>query len=53
VAVVHSYRQYRKDRVEESAEAVAAAAEHNVVAEVADGSLVADGVGGRPSAPRD
>jgi uncharacterized membrane protein YfcA len=53
VAVVHSYRQYRKDRVEESAEAVAAAAEHNVVAEMADGSLVADGVGGRPSAPRD
>jgi uncharacterized membrane protein YfcA len=53
VAVVHSYRQYRKDRVEESAEAVAAAAEHNVVAEMADDSLVADGVGGRPSAPRD
>src|SRR3954462_375298 len=36
-AVVHSYRQYRKDRVLESAEAVAAEAEiqSNVVADVA------------------
>jgi uncharacterized membrane protein YfcA len=63
LAVVHSYRQYRKDRAQESADAIAAVAEQNVVAEVAgdeaddslvaDDALVADGVGGRPSAPRD
>jgi hypothetical protein len=58
VAVVHSYREYRKDRALESADAIAAVAERNVVADVqndgfddalADGSIPA----GRPSAPRD
>ena len=57
-AVVHSYRQYRKDRVLESADAVAAEAEiqANVAADVdtetpalADARIPA----GRPSAPRD
>jgi uncharacterized membrane protein YfcA len=53
-AVVHSYRQYRKDRVQESVMAVAAVAEQNVVAEVepSEDSLLADRVGGRPDAPR-
>jgi uncharacterized membrane protein YfcA len=47
-AVVHSFRAYRRDRVLESAEAVAAEAEiaPNVVAEVRVPA-------GRPSAPRD
>jgi uncharacterized protein len=57
-AVVHSYRQYRKDRVLESADTVAAEAEiqANVAADVdtetralADARIPA----GRPSAPRD
>jgi uncharacterized membrane protein YfcA len=54
-AVVHSYRQYRKERALESAEAVAAEAEieANVVAEphveIVDGAPV---TAGRPSAPR-
>ncbi|TFV80205.1 sulfite exporter TauE/SafE family protein [Blastococcus sp. CT_GayMR20] len=57
-AVVHSYRAYRRDRALESADAIAAVAERNVVADVrndgfdealADGQLSA----GRPSAPRD
>jgi hypothetical protein len=53
-AVVHSYRQYRKDRALESADAVTAVAEANVVAQVGD--RLADDVpvpAGRPSAPRD
>ncbi|MCZ2857760.1 sulfite exporter TauE/SafE family protein [Blastococcus sp. VKM Ac-2987] len=51
-AVVHSYRQYRKDKAVESADAVAEVAERNVVADV---TLTEDEpVGaGRPSAPRD
>src|SRR5688572_20618419 len=55
-AVVHSYRQYRKDRALESAEAVAAEAgiEANIVAEpdveIVDGAPV---TAGRPSSPRD
>ncbi len=54
-AVVHSYRQYRKDRAFESAEAVAAEAaiEANIVAE--PGVEIVDGApetAGRPSAPR-
>jgi hypothetical protein len=53
-AVVHSYRQYRKDRALESVEAIAALAERNVVAEAdaehVDGAAV---TAGRPSAPRD
>ena len=54
-AVVHSYRQYRKERGFESAEAVPAEAEiqANIVAEpeveVADGAPM---TAGRPSAPR-
>jgi len=57
-AVVHSYRQYRKDRVLESADTVAAEAEiqANVAADIdtetrafADARIPA----GRPSAPRD
>jgi uncharacterized membrane protein YfcA len=53
-AVVHSYRQYRKDRALESADAVAAEAERNadepnVVADLKEGPVPA----GRPSAPRD
>jgi uncharacterized protein len=52
-AVVHSYRAYRKDRALESADAVAAVAERNAVADlenaVAEGQITA----GRPSAPRD
>jgi uncharacterized membrane protein YfcA len=57
-AVVHSYRQYRKDRVLESAGAVAAEAEiqANVVADVdAEPVPLADTrvTAGRPSAPRD
>jgi hypothetical protein len=55
LAVVHSYRQYRKDRALESAETVAAAApvdEPNVVAEVEPEHAPEVPVG-RPSAPRD
>jgi len=57
-AVVHSYRQYRKDRVLESAEAVAAEAEiqstvaSNVAAAV-DPAPTPPVPAGRPSAPRD
>jgi uncharacterized protein len=60
LAVVHSYRQYRKDRVLESADAAAAIAavnaaeidEPNVAVDVAP--VAADEVGaGRPSASRD
>jgi hypothetical protein len=55
-AVVHSFRQYRKDRAFESAEAVAAEAEiqANVVADL-DVEFVDDPrvPAGRPSAPRD
>jgi uncharacterized membrane protein YfcA len=46
-AVVHSYRQYRKDRALESADAVAAVAERNLMVDIE--SIPA----GRPSAPRD
>lgn len=51
LAVAHSFRQYRKDKALESAEAIAAAAEErNVVAD----SPVEDAIpAGRPSAPRD
>jgi hypothetical protein len=56
-AVVHSYRQYRKDRVVESADAVAAEAEiqANVAADVVGEPVVVDRPvhAGRPSAPRD
>jgi hypothetical protein len=57
-AVVHSFRQYRKDRVVESADAVTAAAEAGLVAQVAD-EVAPRRVdeehvtAGRPSAPRD
>jgi hypothetical protein len=57
LAVVHSYRQYRKDRAQESADAIAAAAEQNVVADVdpvpAEETELVDDMAGRPSAPRD
>ncbi len=47
-AVVHSFREYRKDRLVESAEAVGAVAERNASANaVADASVAA----GRPGAP--
>ncbi|MDK3258157.1 sulfite exporter TauE/SafE family protein [Blastococcus capsensis] len=54
-AVVHSYREYRKDRAAESADAVAELAEPNVVADVdAPAHAGEKPVGaGRPSAPRD
>jgi uncharacterized membrane protein YfcA len=53
-AVVHSFREYRKDRALESADALAAVAERNVVAAVDDETAVEDQVSaGRPSAPRD
>jgi uncharacterized membrane protein YfcA len=57
-AVVHSYRQYRKDRVLESADAVAAEAEiqANVAADVSAEPIQLTDVrvsAGRPSAPRD
>src|SRR5829696_5947208 len=57
-AVVHSYRAYRKDRALESADAVAAVAERNVVADLENDGFD-DAVAevqipaGRPSAPRD
>jgi hypothetical protein len=55
LAVVHSYRQYRKDRALESAEAAATIAavneaEPNVVAEV---EPVREVPAGRPSGPQD
>ncbi|RZU30527.1 sulfite exporter TauE/SafE family protein [Blastococcus saxobsidens] len=54
-AVVHSYREYRRDRATESADAVTAVAERNVVADAAD--LPVTGVkpvgAGRPRDPRD
>jgi uncharacterized membrane protein YfcA len=51
-AVVHSYRQYRKDRAAESA--VAAIAEANVVADLDEASAVEQQIAaGRPNAPRD
>src|SRR3954464_13964597 len=57
LAVVHSYRQYRKDRAQESADAIAAAAEQNVVADVdpvpAEETELVDDLAGRLSAPRD
>ncbi len=47
-AVVHSFREYRKDRLVESAEAVGAVAERNASADaVADASIAAS----RPGAP--
>jgi uncharacterized protein len=53
-AVVHSYREYRKQRALESADAIAAAAEPNVVTELDSSSVVGGQVpAGRPSAPRD
>ena len=60
-AVVHSFREYRKDRALESADAVAAeaartaaeseAAERNVVTDVG-GASAAEVTAGRPSAPQ-
>jgi uncharacterized membrane protein YfcA len=53
-AVVHSYRQYRKDRANESADALAHEPEANVVATVSARPPVVEQVpAGRPSAPRD
>ena len=53
-AVVHSYREYRKQRALESADAIAAVAEPNVVTELDNDSVVDGQVpAGRPSAPRD
>jgi uncharacterized membrane protein YfcA len=52
LSVVHSYRQYRKDQARESAEAIAAEAGQNVVADVEPAPL-AEASGGRPSDPRD
>jgi uncharacterized membrane protein YfcA len=51
-AVVHSFRQYRKEKAADFAQEVAALEERNVVAdvEVVDGPRVP---AGRPSAPRD
>ena len=51
-AVVHSYRQYRKDRDVESADAIAAEAEHRIAAGV-DVDAEPELPAGRPSAPRD
>jgi uncharacterized membrane protein YfcA len=57
-AVVHSYREYRKDRALESVDAVGAVAERNATAE-SENDGFDDAVaerqlrGGRPSAPRD
>ena len=51
-AVVHSYRQYRKDRALESADALAV--EANVVASLPAEIVAEEQVpAGRPSAPRD
>ncbi|MGY2065370.1 sulfite exporter TauE/SafE family protein [Blastococcus sp. SYSU DS0619] len=52
LAVVHSFRQYRKDQARESADAVAETAERNVVADVSTPADEPVGAG-RPSAPRD
>jgi uncharacterized protein len=54
-AVVHSFRAYRRDRVLESAEAVAAEAEiqANVAADVEPAPVYLRVPAGRPSAPRD
>ena len=56
-AVVHSFREYRKDRALESADALAEVAERNAIAAENDGfdDAVSDGRlrAGRPSAPRD
>jgi uncharacterized membrane protein YfcA len=56
-AVVHSFREYRKDRALESADALAAVAEQNVAAETGSDSVIEDiedqVPAGRPSAPRD
>jgi uncharacterized protein len=53
-AVIHSYREYRKQRALESADAIAAVAEPNVVTELDNDSVVDRQVpAGRPSAPRD
>ena len=59
-AVIHSYREYRKDRALESAEAVAAEAERKAALEErnfimeAAGEILDEGVGaGRPRAPQD
>src|SRR5688572_222510 len=51
-AVVHSFRQYRKEKAAEFAQEVSALEERNVVADVeaVDGTRVP---AGRPSAPRD
>jgi hypothetical protein len=53
-AVVYSFRQYRKDRAQESADAVTAAAEANIVAQIEPGPVVDTQVpAGRPSASLD
>jgi uncharacterized protein len=54
LAVVHSFREYRKDRAVESADAIAAEAARKAEAEAARDAGVDDQVpAGRPSAPRD
>ncbi len=52
-AVVHSYREYRKDRAIESADAIAAEAERNVAVDVDAAAAPQQVPAGRPSAPRD
>jgi uncharacterized protein len=54
LAVVHSFREYRKDRAVESADAIAAEAARKAEAEAARDAGVDDQApAGRPSAPRD
>jgi uncharacterized membrane protein YfcA len=50
-AVVHSYREYRKDRALESADAIAEVAERNVVAELDATRPEGDVTAGRPGTP--
>ena len=51
-AVVHSFREYRKDRLGEAAEAAHAVAERNASEDVRQDDAAAVQAG-RPSAPRD
>ncbi len=57
VAVTHSYRQHRKDVALESADALAAGGQSNIVAELDSPAVDEDAAhrvpAGRPSAPRD
>jgi hypothetical protein len=59
-AVVHSYRQYRTDKAQESADALATLAEINAIDEWTEPNVVRDVEplagevpAGRPSAPQD